>query len=141
MDDSSIEIFHSNIEDIEQYLSESILSYGVDQLNGEKPVKLYCCSKNDKGNRVGGAMGYVTRNLFFITHLFVEQKYRNKGIGKALLLTIEKAAKEQGCTVLRLNTLNNGAHSLYTKAGFDITTTIENYMNGFDLVYFHKSIK
>lgn len=141
MDSFKIELLRSNIGEIEEYLSESILNYGLDQLNGEKPVKLYCCSKDDEGNRIGGVMGYVTRNLFFITHLFVEKQYRNKGIGKALLLAIEEASKKQGCTLLRLNTLNNEAHSLYKKSGFDVTTTIKNYMNGFDLVYFHKSIK
>ena len=140
MDDYSIEVLPTNTEEFEKYLSDAVYHYGIDQLNGDQPVKLYRCSKDNEGNYIGGVMGYLTRNLLFITHLFVERQYRNKGIGRALLSAIEKAAKEQGCSVIRLNTLNNEAHSLYVKAGFDVTITIKNYMNGFDLVYFHKSI-
>jgi GNAT superfamily N-acetyltransferase len=145
MNNYSIELLkisssNSSSEELEKYLSDAVICYGIDQLNGEKPTKLYCCSKDNDRNIVGGIMGYVTRNLFFITHLFVEQKHRKKGIGEALLSAIEKAAKEQNCNIVRLNTLNKGARSLYGKAGFEETTSIKEYMNGFDLLYYHKYI-
>ena len=141
MDEYRIIILRSNTEEFDKYLSDAIYNYGINQLKGERPVKIYCCSKDKEGNNIGGVMGYVTRNLLFITHLFVEQKYRNNGIGKALLLNIENAAKEQGCSMLRLNTLNDATYSLYIKAGFEITTIINDYMNGFNLMYYHKAIK
>lgn len=126
---------------LEKYLSDSIISYGLEQLKGHQPRKLYCCYKNKDGEIVAGIMGSKTLNLFFISHLFVEPEYRNSGLGSKLLSAIEKAARQAGCDMLRLNTFNKKTHTLYLKAGFDVSTQIPNYMNEFDLVYYHKNIR
>ena len=85
-------------------------------------------------------MGYKSINLFFVTQLYVEDKYRNNGYGYKLLSAIEDKAKLLGCNLLRLNTLNKKTASLYTRSGFKKTISIINYMNGFDLIYYHKNI-
>jgi len=127
-------------EEIEKYLSNSILAYGIEQINNDEPIKLFCSLKNHKGNIIGGVMGYKTLNLFFITHLHVEKEHRNHGYAKNLLKEIEDKAKLLGCNILRLNTLNKQTSSLYKNAGFEVTNTIPNYMTGFDLMYYHKNI-
>ncbi len=85
-------------------------------------------------------MGYKALNIFFITQLYVENDYRNNGYGCKLLDAIENKAKLLGCNLLRLNTLNKKTVSLYTKAGFEETNRIIDYMDGFDLFYYHKNI-
>ena len=127
-------------EEIEKYLSNSIMAYGIEQMNGEKPFKIFCSFKDHKGNLIGAVMGYKTLNLFFITHLYVEKQYRNNGYANTLLKEIENKARLLGCNILRLNTLNKKTNSLYSRAGFETTSTIPNYMNGFDLMYYHKNI-
>ena len=78
--------------------------------------------------------------MFFISHLFVEETYRNKNIGTRLLSKIEAIALNHGCNILRLNTLNKDTKNLYIKSGFKETITISGYMNGFDLTYYEKKI-
>lgn len=140
MDQFTLETTELENEEVEKYLSDSILSYGVGQMNGEKPLKAYCSLKDKNRNIIGSIMGYKSLNLFFITQLYVESKYRNNGYGYKLLSAIENKAKSLGCNLLRLNTLNKKTSSLYARAGFKKTNSIVNYMNGFDLLYYHKNI-
>ena len=130
---------HEN-ETIENYLSLSIINYGLSQHKGDVPQKLFCACKNAHEKILGAVMGTKTLNLFFITHIYVEEIHRKKGIGGQLLIEIEKKAREFGCNLIRLNTFNNLSHSFYLKNGFNQTVIIPNYMSGFDLVYYDKNI-
>jgi len=140
MDALHLESYKENNEELEKYLSDSIISYGLEQLQGNEPSKLLCCFIDNKGQIVAGIMGSATLNLFFISHLFVAVEYRNKSLGTQLLSAIEELASQAGCNILRLNTFNKKAHAFYTNAGFEETISISNYMDGFDLVYYHKKI-
>lgn len=126
--------------DIDEYLSESITTYGLAQHKGETPVKLFCSCKNHEGELLGAVMGTKTLNLFFVSHIFVEEKYRHQNLGSDLLAEIEGGAKKLGCTILRLNTFNDLSHRFYAKNGFRETTRINQYMHGFDLVFYDKII-
>jgi len=140
MNSTRIETTECESEDLAKYLSDSIISYGIDQLNGKEPKKACCAIKDNNGNLIGGVMGYSSLNLFFISHLFVESEHRDRGHGSKLLEAIENKAKSYGCNLLRLNTLNKEIKSLYERAGFEKTISIPAYMNGFDLLYYHKKI-
>ena len=135
-----LETTEAENDELEKYLSNSIMTYGIEQMNGEEPLKAFCSFKDHNDSLIGGIMGYKTLNLFFITHLYVEKQDRNNGYAKKLLQAIETKAKSLGCNILRLNTLNKKTSSLYESAGFEITNIIPSYMNGFDLTYYHKYI-
>ena len=140
MEEMNLESYTINNVEIDEYLSEAITNYGIEQLQGNKPYKLYSCFKSDSGEIIGAVMGSVTTNLFFISHIYVEKTNRNKGIGTKLLSAIEQSAIESGCNIIRLNTFNKKAHAFYLNSGFTETTCIKDYMNDFDLVYYHKTI-
>lgn len=125
---------------IEKYLSQSIVNYGLAQHKHDNPEKLFCTCKNNSGTLYGAVMGTKTLDMFFISHIFVEENHRNKGIGSLLLAEIQEKATKLGCSIIRLNTFNNLSHYFYSKNGFNETTRINNYMNGFDLVYYDKRI-
>ena len=135
-----LEITEAENEEVERYLTHSIMTYGIEQLNGEEPLRAFCSFREHNDDLIGAAMGYKTLNLFFITHLYVEEQHRNNGYANKLLNEIENKARLLGCNILRLNTLNKKTRSLYSKAGFKKTSTIPGYMDGFDLVYYHKNI-
>lgn len=140
MENLILETYQEENSELEEYLSSSIISFGIDQLRGKVPRKLSCCFRDNVGKTVAAIMGSVTLNLFFISHLFVDENFRNKGLGTELLSAIESLALSAGCNVLRLNTLNKKAHAFYLRAGFDETASIPDYMTGFDLIYYHKRI-
>ena len=140
MEEMNLESYTNNNVEIDEYLSEAITNYGIEQLQGNKPFKLYSCYKSNTGKIIGAVMGSVTTNLFFISHIYVEETNRNKGIGKILMSAIEQSAIESGCNIIRLNTFNKNSHAFYINSGFTKTICIKGYMNDFDLVYYHKTI-
>ena len=140
MEELHLETYQEPQAELEKYLFDAIISYGLQQLQGNTPKKLACCFRNNDGKIVAGIMGSTTLNMFFISHLFVEPAYRNNGIGTKLLAEIERIAQQNGCDTLRLNTFNKNAHQLYLRAGYAETLCIPEYMNGFDLMYYHKKI-
>jgi len=140
MEELKLEEYKDTNKEIENYLSDAITGYGMEQLQGAKPFKLYRCYKSEKGKIIGAVMGSVTTNLLFISHLFVEETSRNKGIGTQLMSAIEQSAVNSGCNIIRLNTFNMKSHAFYLNSGFTETTRIKDYMRDFDLVYYHKKI-
>ena len=125
---------------LDQYLNDELLKYGVAEAGGNSPRYLYCGVKDAQEKYIGGIKGYVMLDLFFISQLFVDQKHRNIGLGSELVSKIEGVAKDHGCNVIRLDTLNKKSHDFYIKAGFEKTVIIKDYMKGFDLMFFHKYI-
>ena len=140
MQNYSIKTLDSNCDDLDKYLDEELISYGVAEAGGHKPKYMCCYIKDDQHRFIGGIKGYVMLDLFYISQLFVDEKYRNIGLGKNLLSEIEVIAKKHACNTIRLDTLNKRSHSFYIKSGFKKTLEIKGYMKGFDLLFFHKDI-
>lgn len=64
------------------------------------------------------------RGSYFIAELDVDSRYRNRGIGAAMLRLAEERARAAGCTRMALSTgLTNPAQHLYERAGFRVVET------------------
>ncbi|MCH9814254.1 MAG: GNAT family N-acetyltransferase [Epsilonproteobacteria bacterium] len=124
----------------QKYISDSIISYGLAQLDGDVPQSVCYVVKNSDEKLIGGIMGQATRNMLFISHLFVDESYRGEGLGAKLMLNIEASAQKLGCDLMRLNTFNQKTNVFYKRLGYKETTIIRSYMNGFDLVYYEKAL-
>lgn len=140
MEELIFENYISENEAFQKYLSQSIIKYGLSQHKGDTFEKLFCACKNNHDELLGAVFGTNTLNMLFIFHLFIEENYRNNGIGSLLLANTEENAKKLGCSIIRLNTFNLLSHSFYLKNGYRETTRINNYMTGFDLVYYDKNL-
>ena len=58
--------------------------------------------------------------------LWVQENYRKQGIGSALILEAERAAREKGCHVMTLGTFDFQAKPLYEIFGFVVQGIIED---------------
>lgn len=56
-----------------------------------------------------------------ILGIAVSSRFRNKGVGRALLTAVENWAKESGCSSVRLTSgvERNSAHAFYRKCGYE----------------------
>lgn len=61
-----------------------------------------------------------SRKFGYITYLAIDEKYRNHGIGKELLIAVEKLCKDHKCSAIELTSANfrTTAHLFYGKMGF-----------------------
>ena len=72
--------------------------------------------------------------------LFVDERYRGKGIGSALLKQVEEEARRMGAGVARLDTFEFQALNFYLKHGYEIWGILEDCPKGHKRYYLKKSL-
>lgn len=89
------------------------------------PDHMVYVAESGQGEITGYVHVYKTKRLFLdafveIGGLVVDEKYQDKGIGKALLDYSEEWLKEQGCFEMRVrsNVIREKAHHFYLKQGY-----------------------
>ena len=80
----------------------------------------------DGDKLIGGAVGFVKYKWYFLSLLFIEEKYRNHGIGSQLMREIENYAKKENLTGVRLETWDFQARGFYEKNGYELFGEIHN---------------
>ncbi len=75
----------------------------------------FCIFKETKGDNI-----LTDIKSLYIDDLCVDEKFRGKGVGKALYQAVKKFARENGCYNLTLNvwSRNTSAHEFYLRCGF-----------------------
>ena len=64
--------------------------------------------------------------VVYIDTLWVDSKYRGKGLGAKLLAEIEKTAKAKGCYLIHLDTFDFQAKEFYEKQGYEVFGVLED---------------
>lgn len=75
-----------------------------------------------------------------IEALFVEEGYRNQGIGSALLKQVEDEARKMGGRVARLDTFDFQALDFYLQRGYEIWGVLEDCPKGHKRYCLKKSL-
>jgi GNAT superfamily N-acetyltransferase len=95
---------------------------------GFKPLAAWL--RDDHGTLIGGAYGYVNWNWLFINLVWVSTSVRGGGHGRRVILALEQAARERGCTHAHLDTFSFQAKPFYEKLGYEVFSTLEDYPPG-----------
>ena len=101
----------------------------------------------DGGLFVGCASGLAYKNgaeyngWFYLTDLFVEQPYRERGLGSALLRTLESKVATLGVRNVWTQTAGYEAPGFYQKHGYEVLFEMHNwYATGHSQVYLRKHL-
>ena len=98
-------------------------------------------AKAENGQLMGGILGGVGFWMGLeIYILWVEEAYREKGIGKALLQKMEKEAAELGATISMLDTFDFQAEGFYRKMGYTEFGRIRDFPKGRNRIYLSKAL-
>jgi GNAT superfamily N-acetyltransferase len=95
---------------------------------GFKPLGAWL--RDDRGALIGGAHGYVNWNWLFINLVWISESVRGGGHGRRMILALEQAARERGCTHAHLDTFSFQARPFYEKLGYEVFSTLEDYPPG-----------
>jgi len=88
----------------------------------------------DKNNQVAGGIRAVAFwNYCIIELLWLSEEFRNKGLGKALLLKAEEYVRDLGFEYIRVETTDFQAKSFYEKQGYEVFGKLTNYPKGHDM--------
>lgn len=110
-------------------LNNGLTDYARQQ-KGMDPIESFTFFVKDKDGQVlAGCSGAFIYGCMHTGSLWVAETLRGKGIGTRLLTAAEQLAREKGCTLATLNTMDWGAISLYQKLGYRIDHSRKGYKN------------
>ena len=91
----------------------------------------------DNDKLIGGAIGFLQYNWYFLDLLYINEEYREKYIGTNLLKQIEKFARKEKLTGIRMETWDFQAKGFYEKNGYIAFAEIKDCPPG-TICYFLK---
>lgn len=94
----------------------------------------------DGGEPVGGAVGFVEYNWYFLDLLWLSKSCRGKNIGTDIIKTIEKFAKDKNLTGVRMETWDFQARGFYEKLGYSVYGKIDDCPPGATNYYLLKRL-
>lgn len=97
--------------------------------------------RQDRGEWVGGCIGYVWGNYLHVQWLWVAEIWRGQGQGARLLDAAEAMAQDHGAASATLETLNPAAKSFYLSRGYEIFATLDNYAGNYGKYFLRKTLK
>ena len=103
---------------VQNFLEKKLTAYNQQKLGPSHLKSLCLLVREPKGHLVGGLVGFTFRGWLFTTLLWVERRYRNRGLGLWLLGKAEKIGWSRGCEWARVETGNFQAPYLYPKLGY-----------------------
>ncbi|MBQ4558460.1 MAG: GNAT family N-acetyltransferase [Clostridia bacterium] len=80
----------------------------------------------DEDKLVGGAIGYIEYNWYFLDLMYVDEFYRSQYVGTSLIKKIEEFATNNKLTGVRVETWDFQARGFYEKNGYKVFAQIEN---------------
>ena len=92
----------------------------------------------DDDKLIGGAIGFVEYNWYFLDLLYIDKEYRNQDIGTNLLKQIEEFARKERLTGIRMETWDFQARGFYEKNGYTVFGEIEDCPPGTSCYFLKK---
>jgi len=121
-------------------ISHPLIDFNESQA-GDRRVKNYALfAKDASGVLLGGLLGSTHWNHFFVSSLFVHERFRKVGIGRELMQRAEAQALACGCDAIFLDTFDFQARGFYEKLGFVVFGVLENYPPGHKRFYMVKQL-
>ena len=95
----------------------------------------------DDEKLIGGAIGFVQYNWYFLDLLYVEKEYRNQDVGTKLIRSIEEYSSKEKLTGIRMETWDFQARGFYEKMGYILWAEINDCPPGTIDYYLKKELK
>ena len=83
-------------------------------------VRALSCFARAAGLVIGGALGRTWGRCCELQQLWVEPRYRRRGIATQLIREFETRAKARGCRIFYLETFNFQAPQIYRALGYEV---------------------
>lgn len=141
LDDSSDEIviadpcafeIQSGDEDDAEYIDDKLVEYNWSQVPAVHDFEFIGRKiQGDKDEPIAaGFAGVNFWNIAFVEMLWVDEPYRNQGIGSRLLSDIEQEAKNNGAYIVMIDARDWNVE-FFKKFGYTVYCTLEDYPNGY----------
>jgi GNAT superfamily N-acetyltransferase len=107
----------------------------------QNPILENYIIKDTAGNIIAGIKADIYHwGILYIEALFVEEQYRRKGLGSALLNKVETNARKVGATLVHTDTFDFQSKDFYLKHGYEIFGILEDCPKGHKRYYLKKNL-
>ena len=139
------DILPINGEDAD-YIDDKIVEYNLSKMpaecEGNRVVKWFGKKiHNSEGKMIAGCVAARTVwNTAEVSVLWVEKSHRKQGIGTRILQSVENEVKENGCTIILLDTFDWQAKDFYEKNGYSVFGELKDCPKGHSRYYMSKAL-
>ncbi len=112
------------------YICDRLVEYNLSKVPKTQEIdfeNINIKSVDQDGNIIGGCIAKMyCWNVVYVDILWVDESFRNKGIGSKLLKEVEKIASKKKCNLIHLDTFDFQAKDFYIKHGYEIFGVLED---------------
>ena len=131
-----IDLTEEQAEEIETRLEAFDEEYITYKMNGFIRIGM-----EDNGRLIAGLDACVTAfRILYVSTVFVDEKYRRKGVGEKLIREMEKRAAAMGVNTIRLDTFDWQGKEFYEALGYQSAGHYDNAEDGYSEYFFLKRI-
>jgi GNAT superfamily N-acetyltransferase len=121
-------------------LRDAVHEYNFETTGYRDSASLSCFLRDGDGRLVAGIDGFTWGGYARVDYLWVEESYRNQGLGQRLVHAAEEEARRRGCVTIVLDTHDFQAPWLYTRLGYKLAGTTHETPRGYRQYLYEKRL-
>lgn len=95
--------------------------------DGDRGTKIQLVLKDQAGELIGGLSAWTTLSNLIFEYVWIAESWRRKGLGRLLMLEMERIAREQGCIASQAYCFSFQAPDFFEKMGYQILGRSDGY--------------
>ena len=136
METKIIDLTDLQIEELETALDKYDRTHITYKLDGTISIGIL-----DNGALIAGLDACMTAfKILYVSTVWVDEKFRLKGLGKMLIEEMERRAKLLGANTIRLDTFDWQGKEFYLAMGYEIVGKYKNEIDHYEEYFFLKRI-
>ena len=137
----SLALHDGDAPEIQAFLDERIYEYNSRATGYFDGESFHCTRRDASGDIRAGIYGYTWGGCCYVSHLWVHESERGRGLGTALLGAVEEHARTRRCSVVLLATHSFQAPVFYRRMGYQVQAVIEDHPMGHSSMVFAKRLR
>jgi GNAT superfamily N-acetyltransferase len=131
----------SRCQEIDSFLADRIDEFNAHSTGYSDGRLLAGTIQDDTGEIIAGIDGHTWGGCCEITHVWVHERHRGRGLGKALVHAAESEAVHRGCEQVVLMTHSFQAPEFYEHLGYERKCAIEGRPKGYANIVYVKRLQ
>lgn len=122
------------------FIDRQLHQFNVDNIGNYEYTSLFVFIRDSQNQVVGGLDGFMGLGWLNIGTLWITDRLRGCGYGKALMETAEKEASKYGCFKAYVFTYSFQNLGFYQHLGYEVFGELEDFPSGYSRYFLQKRL-